>query len=243
MNDVCFNVIGMTAQEQNDCLCCEFSFPVSKSVFLLCAIPRPIDYYISILNVCPNSNLSILDFAAELASAQQLLQSSIIDNCAILDSNSGICVSQFNFPFDGSKVYNPLNLPPGVPVNGPVPNLPGNAFTEFGEPVYTFQLFPAFTSVITPVPFNNEAGAPTETIDASLGLVFGTGSIFSGGGGNPTTTGGNTGPGAVATGKGTQTETASPLTKTKSSGRLRTRGSPNYALWFLVLVTTSVMGC
>jgi hypothetical protein len=116
-----------------------------------------------------------------------------------------------------------------------VSNLPGNAITEFGEPVYTFQLFPAFTSVITPVPFNNK--------DASLGLVTGTGGIITGSGGNPAATGGSTGPGAVACGKGTETGTAAPATKTKTSNGVRARGSSNYALWILVFVTTSVMGC
>jgi hypothetical protein len=152
-------------------------------------------------------------------------------------------VSQFNFPFDGSKVYNPLNLPPGVPGNDPVSNLPGNAFTEFGEPVYTFQLFPAFTSVITPVPFNNKASAPTETIDASLGLVTGTGGIITGSGGNPIATGGSTGPGVVKTGKATETTAAASATKTKTGEGARARGSSTYALWVLVLVTTSVTGC
>jgi hypothetical protein len=124
-----------------------------------------------------------------------------------------------------------------------VSNLPGNALTEFGESVYTFQLFPAFTSIITPIPFNNKAGAPTETIDASLGLVTGTGGIITGSGGNPTVTGGGTGPGAVATGKATETGIGASATKTKTSDGARAHGSSTYALWVLVLVTTRVMGC
>jgi len=93
------------------------------------------------------------------------------------------------------------------------------------------------------VPFNNKAGAPTETSDASLGLASGAGGIITGGGGNPAPTGGSTGPGVVSTGKAIETGTASSATKTKTSNGTRERWSSNYALWILAFVTTSVMGC
>lgn len=58
-----------------------------------------------------------------------------------------------------------MNLPSSEPGTEPLSNLPGTAFTNFGAASYTLALFPGFTSVITPAPFDAGNAAATGTAD------------------------------------------------------------------------------
>ncbi|RDW87748.1 hypothetical protein BP5796_03442 [Coleophoma crateriformis] len=133
-----------------ECACCEFSFPVSN-----------------ILNICPTSDLSVLGMSAYIEHTQGLISASG-DACAILnDGNQDSCLNTYGYRFRGDKVFNPLSLPSGIPGSDPLTNNPGNAFTDFGASAYTLNLFPGFSSTITPVPFNAKAGAATGTVSAA----------------------------------------------------------------------------
>lgn len=186
-------------------------------------IPDACQWYLtpySIVNVCPNSDLSILGFQSELTSTQQLIGKST-DNCAVLDDQStgfDTCVTQFGYPFYGN-ITNPLKLGTDAPGTEPLSNMPGNAFTVFGADSYTLALFPGYSSVITPAAFNANAGVATGTIQEGSAVVTAT-SAASGtsksGVVAPTVTGKQSG--SAATGKGTNTGSAPASTSSQSAG-------------------------
>jgi hypothetical protein len=202
-------------QGLTDCECCEFSFTDSKYVCQFEILPRLT--LLSILNACPNTNLTLFNFASSLAQTQQLIGKST-DNCAILNSGD-TCVTQYGFPFYGT-IYNPLSLPAGEPGDQPFSDLPGNPFTEIAK-VITFVL-PAFayTSVITPEPFVNGAGANTGSAQASVSTTVA-------GSGNKITT--------TTTNTNTGTATAATTTSTKSGPGAKNMASP--LAWAIFLVS------
>lgn len=154
------------------------------------------------MSACPSSDLSILGFQQSVTNVQSLLQTST-DNCAILDQPVDTCLNDYGYFFAGDKAFNPLNLPTGVPGNDPLTNLPGNAFTEFGASTFALTLFPGYTSVITPAPFNNQAAAAT---GLQAGSFSPTGSAFSGNSGTGTAAGtGSTPTSTQKSGAGTLT--------------------------------------
>ena len=96
------------------------------------------------------------------------------------------------------NVTNPLNLPEGEPGTEPLSNLPGNAFTKFDVPAYTLQLFPGYSSVLTPAPFKNNAGVNTQSVAAGSAGITATAPSGTG-------TSAASGANSAATGKGTAT--------------------------------------
>lgn len=156
-----------------------------------------------------------------------------VDDCAILDNGSDACVSQFGYPFYGT-ITNPLKLPADEPGTEPLSNLPGNAFTEFGAATYVLTLFPGYSSVITPAPFNANAGVATGSVDAGSAVVTATSAVSSQSGVvAPASTG--KGTGTTATGKSTSTgSAASSTTSAAKSDGVRMSGNLWIALCGLV---------
>jgi hypothetical protein len=129
----------------------------------------------SILNTCPNSDLSFIHFSSYIKTVQgEISQSS--DQYAILNNGTQTCISEWKVPYVGSMAYNPLSLPSAKPGTEPLTNRPGNAFTTMGSPTTTLSLFPGYTSTITFAHFNAKvAGADLNSVAASFAVVVATG--------------------------------------------------------------------
>jgi hypothetical protein len=125
----------------------------------------------SSLNECPESDLSVIGFPEAIVKTNNIISGSK-DKCAILASSPNKCVSEYKFPWVGSTTYNPLSLPTTISQE-PLSNTAGNAFTKIAS-VYTLSLFPAYSSVITPVAFNAQAGIPTGTVGVVAATADGT---------------------------------------------------------------------
>jgi hypothetical protein len=162
--------------------------------------------------LCPKSDLSDLDINPTISDYQKIISQLTTDNCAILDTESRLCTSNFGTQKDGPIWYNPLNLPAGEPGTEPLSNEPRTPFAEFGAATYTLELFLGFTSVITPAPFSAQNAAATQN-----GLL---GAVVSGAASGATT--GTVAP-SVAAGGGSSGSTGSntgPATPSKTSGVL-----------------------
>jgi hypothetical protein len=98
--------------------------------------------------------------------------------------------------------------------------MPGTPFTEFGATSYALELFPSFTSVITPVPFNAQNAAATQS--QTLGVVAsGVASGVTAGTATPTASAGRASTGSASTGAASAGSTGSntgPATPSKTSG-------------------------
>jgi hypothetical protein len=186
---------------------------------------------VSILNTCPTSDLSTLDIDAFIANTQKVTQQSA-DHCAILDNDPQSCITTYGYPFLGPKAYNPLNLPSGVPGTDPLTNEPGNAFTGFAEPAFTLVLFPGYSSIITPVPFNTKIAAATQS--PVTGSDVGSATATRTGSGSVAATGKSTG--TTSTG----TETAAFTTTTKASDCIKVKNGALLFFSFVAVVFTGV---
>ena len=175
----------------------------------------------SILSVCPKSDLSVLGFSAFVTQTQKALAGSA-DKCAILNNGSATCVSDYNFPFVGSSVYNPLTLPTGIPGNDNLYNAPGNAFSVYPSAgVVTLTLKPSYTSTITPASFIPTASADPQSISGTAIL------------GGTTTASSKTGASTSVT------SPATTSTSTKKSSGVKIEGS---AVGVLLAVMLAVVG-
>ncbi|KAG9245429.1 hypothetical protein BJ878DRAFT_548083 [Calycina marina] len=165
-NIPCQNVAGEgDIDKANECSCCEWSLPISN-----------------ILNICPTQDLSILGVPHFITHIQSLIGAST-DGCEILNTGDvNSCQNTYGYIFQGAQVYNPLSLPSGIPGTDPLTNNPGNAFTDFGVPAFTFNIFPGFTSTVTPVPFNSAASAVTGDVDSGSEIATPTDTASSEGG-------------------------------------------------------------
>jgi hypothetical protein len=94
-----------------DCDCCQTSQLISN-----------------IFNICPSSNLSSIGFDSWFADQEKSIKNSQVSyseiaamagggplgNCTILNTPD-TCVSKYKLPIEGTKWWNPLALPAGVP--------------------------------------------------------------------------------------------------------------------------------
>jgi hypothetical protein len=184
----------------------------------------------SILNACPNSDLSVISFQTYVTDIQNIIDKSS-DKCAILDNGTETCITDYGYPFAGSKAYNPLSLPSGEPGSEPLTNQAGNVFTELPSSVYMLSLFPGYTSTITPAPFDSKAAsADTKSIGTAPPVV--SASATATGSGNVVATG------TATTGKSTGSGSAASTAATKASSGMRMEGSLGFlplAVFFVVL--------
>lgn len=107
---------------------------------------------------------------------------SVSDNCSILDDDTDTqCISSFPIDSDASTWNNPGQVPSGFPGTAPLSDTTdAGSLTSAPDP-YTFSLFPAYTSAITPAPYNAKAVTAANTGTAVLtGTATGTESIATG---------------------------------------------------------------
>ena len=137
-----------------------------------------------------------------ISNTQNLISDSATQ-CSVLETNPGLCINEYKFPYANETVLNPHNLPSlGTE---PVTNLPGNAFTEPGEESFTLSL-KGFSSVIYLAPFTSTAGAVTGTINGNaIATATGSATTKVEAGKKPSATSGGTAqtlvPGSAATRK------------------------------------------
>ncbi|CRL25362.1 unnamed protein product [Penicillium camemberti] len=127
----------------------------------------------NIIETCPHNDLSDLSIDIMVKSFELGYNQSASDNCSILDDDTGSqCISSFSIDSDASTWYNPGQLPSGFPGTAPLSDTTdAGSLTSAPDP-YTFSLFPAYTSVITPAPYNAKA---VTTINTGTAVQTGTG--------------------------------------------------------------------
>jgi hypothetical protein len=159
----------------------------------------------SIIDTCPHNDLSDLPIDIMLNSFEGGYNLSASDQCSVLSDGTGSQCTSFNFDTYATKWYNPGQLPSGFPGTASLSETTaGGSLTSAPEP-YTFSLFPAYTSVITPAPYNAKAVTATNTGTAV-----------------------ETATGTATTGKG------SASSATPSKGAARSLASPisfNFGVW------------
>lgn len=154
---VCAGVSGGDS-ESFDCNCC-----------------RTGQLFSNVFNICPNSNLSSIGFdkffaneEKDIISAQQQFSQDAktqLGNCTILDTAPDTCASKYKLPIEGTKWWNPLALPSGVPGTQALSDIPGSVTVPpWGASTSTMVLFPAYTTVITPAPYNAKNAAATTAL-------------------------------------------------------------------------------
>jgi hypothetical protein len=82
------------------------------------------------------------------------------DNCSILDNSPYQCSNTYSNYVDGTSWVNPGSLPTRFPGTAPLSDTTGQ-LTSLDFYVYTLSLFPAYSTVITPAPFNATNAAAT----------------------------------------------------------------------------------
>ena len=155
-----------------DCECCQTS-----------------QLFSNIFNICPSSNLSSIGFDSWFASEEKLIKSGQVSyseiasmalgNCTILDTAPDTCASKYKLPIEGTKWWNPLALPAGVPGTQALSDIAGSVTVPpWGMTKTTMVLFPAYTTVITPATYNEENAAATTGVSGTTtaaGATAGTG--------------------------------------------------------------------
>ncbi|PMD34499.1 hypothetical protein L207DRAFT_589090 [Hyaloscypha variabilis F] len=141
-----------------DCDCCQTSQLISN-----------------IFNICPSSNLSSIGFDSWFADQEKSIKNSQVSyseiaamagggplgNCTILNTPD-TCVSKYKLPIEGTKWWNPLALPAGVPGTEALSDVAGSVTVPpWGMTKTTMVLFPAYTTVITPAAYNEKNAAAT----------------------------------------------------------------------------------
>lgn len=136
------------------------------------------------------------------------------NQCEILSDGSQ-CVTSFSLDTVASTWYNPGELPSGYPGTLPLSDTTdAGSITSSPDP-YTFTIFPSYTTVITPAPYDKKNVAATQT-GTTAGSATGT-----------------TATGTAATG----TSTSSPSKGAASS--LVGSVSSGFGLWGLAMYTTA----
>jgi hypothetical protein len=193
----------------------------SPSELMIISLSRPPANNCSILTVCPKSDLSILAFQTFVTSTKKSLALSA-DGCAILTNGSETCIKDYNFPFAGTSVYNPLSLPTGIPGTDALYNTQGNAFSAFpSAAVVTLSLAPSYTSTITPASFMVTASADPQSISGTAIL------------------GGPTIPSSSKTIVLTGTASAATASATKASSGMKMEGN---SVFLLLAAIVAIMG-
>jgi len=157
-----------------DCDCCQTSQLISN-----------------IFNICPNSNLSSIGFTDWFANEEKTIQNAQAfnlkltgkdpGNCTILDTAPDTCVSKYKLPIQGTKWWNPLELPADVPGTEALSDTAGSVTVPpWGMNKSSMVLFPGYTTVITPAAYNAKNAAATtgvgDTTIAGATTGMGTGS-------------------------------------------------------------------
>jgi hypothetical protein len=144
-----------------DCNCCQTS-----------------QVFSNIFNICPSSNLSSIGFDSWFATQEKLIKSDQVSyseiasmalgNCTILDTAPDTCASKYKLPIEGTKWWNPLALPAGVPGTQALSDVAGSVTVPpWGTTKTTMVLFPSYTTVITPATYNEESAAATTGISGT----------------------------------------------------------------------------
>jgi hypothetical protein len=148
-----------------DCNCCQTS-----------------QVFSNIFNICPSSNLSSIGFNSWFAAQEKLIKSDQVSyseiasaagggplgNCTILNTAPDTCASKYELPIEGTKWWNPLALPAGVPGTQALSDVAGSVTVPpWGTTKTTMVLFPAYTTVITPATYNEENAAATTGVSGT----------------------------------------------------------------------------
>jgi hypothetical protein len=159
-----------------DCDCCQTS-----------------QVFSNIFNICPSSNLSSIGFDSWFATQEKLIKSDQVSyseiasmagggplgNCTILNTAPDTCASKYKLPIEGTKWWNPLALPAGVPGTQALSDVAGSVTVPpWGTTKTTMVLFPSYTTVITPAAYNEENAAATTGVSGTTtaaGATAGTG--------------------------------------------------------------------
>jgi hypothetical protein len=171
---------GVSFDVLNSCQCCYLTFGFSNAI-----------------NICPDSDLSIIGLPGQINSAASGIQNIAAECSQILNSNQ--CTAEFGSSFQldaGTDLFNPLALPVGVPGTQPLSDV--GSFTAFpGPQVTTISMSPAgYVKVITMAPWDAEDVAATATA-ATTGQEAGSTQST----GRAQSTGGATSAGGRETGK------------------------------------------
>ncbi|KAE9377558.1 hypothetical protein N431DRAFT_527494 [Stipitochalara longipes BDJ] len=165
--DIAPGLVGGTAigaSETFDCNCCRTGQLLSN-----------------VFNICPNSNLSSIGFdkffaieEKDITNAQQSFSENAktqLGNCTILDTAPDTCALKYKLPIEGTKWWNPLDLPSGVPGTQALSDIPGSVTVPpWGASTSSMVLFPSYTTIITPAPYNaKNATATTALAGTAIG--------------------------------------------------------------------------
>ncbi|KAJ5769059.1 hypothetical protein N7520_003618 [Penicillium odoratum] len=185
----------------------------------------------NIIQACPHNDLSGLSIDTWISSLQFGYNESASDDCSILDDGTGSqCKASFTFESEATTWYNPGQLPSGFPGTAPLSDTTNAGSLTVAPEPYTFSLFPAYTSVISPVPYNAKAVTAVNTETAAQ---------------SATETG--TGAGSTETGTGTSsTGTDSASSSKTSKGAARNLVSPissEMSVWGLAIYTIACAIC
>jgi hypothetical protein len=144
--------------------------------------------FLSIFNICPNSNLTAIGFGTFFAAEQKLIaqdESSLsqvnaisgggaLGNCPILDTSPETCASTYDLPIEGTKWWNPFELPADVPGTQALSDTAGSVTVPpWGATPTVLNLFPSFSTTITPAAFNVKNAGSTATATAAAGTGSG----------------------------------------------------------------------
>lgn len=143
--DPCGSLAAAGDLENTDyCNCCSNTLDVSSAI-----------------NICPDTDLSVLNLSGQISGFASIQQGEGIDCSPIL--NSDTCATEFGFVLAaGSEFYNLLALPQGVPGTKAASDV--GSFTTFpGPPTTTIGMFPGYTRAVTMAPWNADSGATTNT--------------------------------------------------------------------------------
>lgn len=165
-----------------DCDCCQTS-----------------QVFSNIFNICPSSNLSSIGFDSWFATQEKLIKSDqasyseiasmALGNCTILDTAPDTCASKYKLPIEGTKWWNPLALPAGVPGTQALSDVAGSVTVPpWGTTKTTMVLFPSYTTVITPATYNEENAAATTGVSGTTTAAGATAGAGTGSAGAAVTT-------------------------------------------------------
>lgn len=91
-----------------------------------------------------------------------------LGNCTILDTAPDTCASKYKLPIEGTKWWNPLALPAGVPGTQALSDVAGSVTVPpWGTTKTTMVLFPSYATVITPATYNEENAAATTDVSGT----------------------------------------------------------------------------
>jgi hypothetical protein len=117
---------------------------------------------VSIWNICPNSDLSVIGIPTWFDAEQNALLdeqlSASASNCSIIDSSPSACVSTYSFAIEGSKWWNPFSVSTGTM---DLTDMAGSlTVPPWGTTETTVSIL-AYTTVVTPAAYKDAAAGTT----------------------------------------------------------------------------------